>query len=87
MLNTVTISDASGQLRLSLIELTKSATIHEPVVAGTDDGQRQIKWFDGLKSYGKKPDRELGKLAIDGRDCIGFEVKLAQAVYCMATRQ
>ncbi len=83
MLNTVTVSDASGLPRLSLNEPAKTATVHELVSIGHEDGQRQIKWFELLRSYGNKPDKELGKMNVDGRDCIGFEVKLAQAVYAV----
>ena len=42
--------------------------------------ERQIKWLERLKSYGKKPDNELGPMKIDGRDCLGFEVKPGASV-------
>jgi hypothetical protein len=42
--------------------------------------ERQIKWLERLKSHGKKPDKELGSMKIDGRDCLGFEVKLGASV-------
>jgi hypothetical protein len=58
-----------------LIEANKSATVHEPIVGAPDDSARKIKWLEHLKSYGKKPDKKLGTMKIDGHDCIGFEVK------------
>ena len=81
MLDQVTIHDASGQLRLSLMETSKTATASERIVASQDDSQRQIKWLERLKSYDKNPDKQLGAKDIDSRNCLGFEVKLAQAVY------
>lgn len=81
MLDVVTINDSSGQARLSLIEMNKSATVYQPMVDFPGDSTRQIKWLEQLKSYSKKPDKQLGKMTIDGKNCLGFEVKLAQAVY------
>ena len=82
MLGLTSIHDSSGQVRLSLIESNKSATVHEPTVGLSGDSERQIKWLEQLKAYGKKPDKQLGLMAIDGRDCLGFEVKLTPtAVY------
>lgn len=75
MLGMVSIHDSSGQLRLSLNEATKSATVHAPMEGIPVEQERQIKWLERLKSYGKKPDKELGSMKIDGRDCLGFEVK------------
>ena len=80
----VSIHDSTGQLRLSLNEATKSATVHEPMEGIPVEPERQIKWLERLKSYGKKPDKELGSMKIDGRDCLGFEVKpAASAVYAV----
>jgi hypothetical protein len=76
-----TVHDASGQVRLSLIEANKSATVHERIIDSQDDSQRQVKWLEQLKSYGKNPDKQLGVKELEDRECIGFEVKLAQAVY------
>lgn len=81
MLDMTTIHDASGQIRLSLIEVNKSATVFETSSDFPDDGERQIKWLERLKSYSAKPDKELGKMTIDDLDCLGFEVKLGWAVY------
>ncbi len=81
MRDVVSIHDSSGQVRLSLIEMNKSATVYEPLVGLLDDSERQVKWLERLKSYGKEPDKQLGIMAIDGRDCLGFEVRLAEAVY------
>ncbi|MEO8268394.1 MAG: hypothetical protein ABI557_01665 [Aureliella sp.] len=75
ILGMVSIHDSNGQVRLSLIEASKSATIHEPLIGLTSDSERQFRWLEQLKSYGKNPDKELGTMNIDGRDCLGFEVK------------
>ncbi len=76
MLGRVSIHDSSGQLRLAFDEANKSATVHEPMFSLLDESDRQIKWLERLKSYGKKPDKELGTMKIEGRDCLGFEVKI-----------
>ena len=81
MLDQVVIHDSSGQVRLSLMESNKTATVHQRIVDSQNDSQRQIKWLEQLKSFGKSPDKQLGTKEIDGRSCLGFEVKLAQAVY------
>ena len=84
LLGMVYIHDSTAQMRLSLDEASKSATIYEPLIGLTGESDRQIKWLDGLKSYGKKPDKELGTMNIDGRDCLGFEVKpVPNAVYAI----
>ncbi|MBL8817242.1 MAG: hypothetical protein JNL58_14540 [Planctomyces sp.] len=75
----ISIHDSTGQVRLSLNEATKSATVHAPTVHVPTEGisvepERQIKWLERLKSYGSKPDKELGTMNINGRDCLGFEV-------------
>ena len=84
MLGIVSIHDSTGQLRLSLNEATKSATVHVPMEGIPVEPERQIKWLERLKSYGKKPDKELGSMKIDGRDCLGFEVKpIPSVVYAV----
>ncbi len=80
MLGLVSIHDSTGQVRLSLNEATKSATVHPPMEGTPVEPERQIKWLERLKSYGKKPDKELGSMKIDGRDCLGFEVKPGASV-------
>jgi len=71
----VSIHDSTGQVRLTLMEASKSAVMYEPWEGLPVDSERKVKWLDRLKFYGKKPDKELGKMNIEGRDCIGFEVK------------
>lgn len=80
MLGMVSIQDSTGQLHLSLNEATKTATVHVPMEGIPVEPERQIKWLERLKSYGEKPDKELGSMKIDGRDCLGFEVKLGASV-------
>lgn len=80
MVGIVSIHDSTGQLRLSLNEATKSATVHAPMESIPVEPERQIKWLERLRSYGKKPDKELGTMKIDGRDCLGFEVKPGASV-------
>lgn len=84
LLGQVTIHDSTGQVRLSLNEAAKIATVHVPMEGIPVEPERQIKWLERLKSYGKKPDKELGSLKIDGRDCLGFEVRpIPSAVYAV----
>jgi len=62
MLGVVSTHDSTGQVRLSLIEANKSATIHEPLIGLAGDSERKIKWLEQLKSCGKKTDKQLGTL-------------------------
>ncbi len=80
MLGLVSILDSTGQVRLSLNEAIKSATVHASVEGIPVEMERQIKWLERLKSCGKKPDKELGSKKIDGLDCLGFEVKPSVSV-------
>lgn len=75
MIGIVLIQDATGKVRISLNEATKMATVNASTGGVLVVSQRQIKWLEGLKSYGNKPNKELGSMKIDGRDCLGFEVK------------
>ncbi len=76
----VSIHDSTGQVRLSLNEATQSATVYAPTEGISVEPERQIKWLERLKSYGNKPDKELGTMKINGRDCIGFEVNSGASV-------
>ncbi len=80
MQGTVSVHDSTGQIRLTLNEVSKSAILHVPMAGIPDEPERQFNWFERLKSSGTKPDKELGTMKIDGRDCLGFEVKPTPSV-------
>jgi outer membrane lipoprotein-sorting protein len=71
----VSICDSTGRVRLTIMEANRSAMIHAPIDGLHVDTELKVKWLERLKAYGKKPDKELGKMKIEGRDCVGFEVK------------
>jgi outer membrane lipoprotein-sorting protein len=75
LLGRVSIHDSKGRIRLTLDEKGKSAEIHEPFGDEPADSVSGLKWLDQLKSFGKNPDKSLGTMKIDGRGCVGYEVK------------
>ncbi len=75
---TVSIMNADGQLRVTLLELTKTAIVASPKDRPHLPTQRQLAWLDQLKSHGDKPDRKLGAKMLDGRSVEGFVAKQGQ---------
>jgi outer membrane lipoprotein-sorting protein len=74
----VSIMDANGWSRITLIKATKTA-----IVAPQNKSQRavargQLDWLEKLKSHGSKPDRELGSKQLNGRSVEGFAAKQGQ---------
>lgn len=72
---TVSLMDSNGQLRLSLIEATKTAIVSQAKDVPHVPAQRQLVWLERLKAHGTKPDRELGAKTLDGRTVEGFVAK------------
>ena len=71
----VSLMDSDGQLRLTLIERTKTAIVAQPTDVPHVPAQRQLGWLEQLKSHGTKPDKELGTKTLDGRTVEGFVAK------------
>lgn len=72
---TISIMDSEGQLRVTLLEATKTAIVAKPRDLPDVPAQRQIAWLEQLKSHGTKPDRQLGAKTLDGRRVEGFVAK------------
>jgi len=68
----VSLFDSDGQLRLTLIERTKTAIVTQPMDVPHMPAQYQLSWLEQLKSHGTKPDKELGTKTLDGRTVEGF---------------
>ena len=75
---TISVMDSDGQLRVTLIEATKTAIVAKPRDMPHVPAQRQLAWLEQLKSHGTKPDRELGAKTLDGRSVEGFVAKQGQ---------
>ena len=75
---TISVMDSDGQLRLTLIEATKTAIVAKPRDMPHVPAQRQLAWLEQLKSHGTKPDKELGAKTLDGRSVEGFVAKQGQ---------
>jgi outer membrane lipoprotein-sorting protein len=70
----VTIFDAAGRIRISLIENSKLALVYEQTKAerGQIVGLGFPAWLQTLKKLGNKPDKELGQKELDGKRVTGF---------------
>jgi len=78
---TVSLIDSNGQPRLSLSEATKVARVMEWGIEIPDQGQRQLKWIEQLRSAGEEPDEVLGAKTLDGRRVEGFVTRLGVHVF------
>ncbi len=72
---TISVMDSDGQLRVTLIEATKTAIVRQPRDTSHDPAQRQLAWLEQLKSHAAKPDRKLGAKTMGGRSVEGFVAK------------
>ncbi len=75
---TISVMDSEGQLRVTLIEATKTAIVAKPRDLPHVPAQPQLAWLEQLKSHGTKPDRELGVKTLGGRRVEGFVAKQGQ---------
>ncbi len=69
---TISVMGSDGQLRMTLIEATKSAIVVKPADMPHDPALSQLAWLEQLKSHSAKPDRKLGDKTLDGRSVEGF---------------
>jgi hypothetical protein len=75
---TISIMDSDGQLRLTVIEATKTAIRAKPKDMPQVPAQRQRTWLEQLKAHGTKPYRELGAKSLGDRSVEGFVAKQGQ---------
>ncbi|HUE13658.1 MAG TPA: hypothetical protein VMR25_05805 [Planctomycetaceae bacterium] len=70
----VTVFDATGRIRLSLIENSKLALVYDEtkLERGHIVGLGFPAWLQTLKKLGNKPDKELGQKELDGKRVTGF---------------
>jgi len=69
--NVTTIFDAAGNMRITLIEGTKTALVMKQTkLEGA--GRGVLAWLEALKKLGDKPDKELGQRVVDGKKQSGF---------------
>lgn len=81
MLDTVSIHDASGRARITLIERDKTAIVSASPDVASKLPARQSQWLNQLRSHGKNPDKELGVQNIGRHSCTGFEVKIQHSIF------
>jgi outer membrane lipoprotein-sorting protein len=72
---TISVMNSDGQLRVTLIEATKTAIVAQPRDTPHVRAQRQLAWLEQLKSHGSKPDKKLGTKTLGGRSVEGFVAK------------
>ena len=73
---TISVMDADGLLRLTLIEVGKTAVVAQPPKNMPHvTAQRELAWLEQLKAHGTKPDGKLGVKKLDGRSVEGFMAK------------
>jgi len=79
-----TIFDANGFVRITLIEDSKTALVPDRVEApGGNPRPVFLAWLDSLKKAGDKPDKELGRKVLDGRNVTGFVATLGLLTFTM----
>jgi len=79
---TISIMDPSSQIRLTLISLSKTAIVNEPLERQPGGPERHpLEWLDDLKAHGDKPDEQLGKKMLGERSVEGFVARQSQCAY------
>lgn len=79
---TVMIMDPSPQIRLTLIDRTKTAIVSEPHTFPQGRvAKHPLEWLEVLMSHGDKPDKQLGTKMLDGRQVDGFVTMQGQTTY------
>lgn len=80
---TVTIMDASSQIRLTLLKDSKRALVpaptEQPATRLVKNGQ--LTWLEDLKAHGEKPDEKLGQKMLEGRTVDGFVARQGKFAY------
>jgi outer membrane lipoprotein-sorting protein len=71
---TITIFDAAGNIRLSLLENTRTAIVPDPTnkLLPKIPGTGCLAWLQALKKLSGKPDKELVQKELEGKRVRGF---------------
>ena len=73
MAGSTEIFDTTGSVRLTLIEPTRTALVRGANEdQGLNLGKMFLDWLEHLKQLGDKPDKELGRQELDGKQVTGF---------------
>jgi outer membrane lipoprotein-sorting protein len=79
---TTTIFDTNGYIRITLLEITKTALVQEPKPDhGINAGRMFLAWLEDLKKLGDKPDKNLGQKEFDGKRATGFVATLGKSSF------
>jgi outer membrane lipoprotein-sorting protein len=79
---TTTIFDTNGYIRITLLEITKTALVQEPRPDhGINAGRMFLAWLEDLKKLGDKPDKNLGQKEFDGKRATGFVATLGKSSF------
>ncbi len=70
----ITIFDAAGNIRITLSEDPKTASVPDPAnkLLPKIPGTGRMAWLQALKKLGEKPDKELGQKELEGKRITGF---------------
>ena len=78
----IMILDPTPQIRLTLLNSTKTAIVSEPhTLPANRVAKHPLEWLDILKSHGDKPDKQLGKKMLSGREVEGYMTLQGQSTY------
>ena len=77
----VHIMDASSRIRLTLHPDMKQATVYAIDEKSEARKHNQLKWLQDLKAHADKPDEELGKKELNGRNVQGYVTKQGGFAY------
>ncbi|MEX2114945.1 MAG: hypothetical protein WD845_17260 [Pirellulales bacterium] len=82
---TVTVFDATGHIRISLMNNTKTAIVADPRPSTTLrlDHKPFLRWLEMLRKLGDKPDKELGAKDFDGKPANGYVATLANRTFTL----
>ncbi|QEG34572.1 hypothetical protein [Bythopirellula goksoeyrii] len=84
LLQTVSISDAFGVPRLTLLTDTQTAIVPTPVERKNPPTNETIlDWFEKLRNHSGKPERRLDRKELDGRTVDGFVAKVQHQEYVL----
>jgi len=80
-----TIFDAAGKIRVTLMEDSKLALVHDQAKEkrGEAAGVDFVAWLEALKKLGDKPDKELGEKELEGKRVTGFVATQGNLTFTM----
>jgi len=80
-----TIFDAAGKIRVTLIEDSKQALVHDRAKEERGQAARVdfLAWLEALKKLGDQPDQELGQKELEGKRVTGFVATQGNLTFTM----